>query len=1521
MRFSHRQIRLAITCGLFILSLAASASRKSHPHNIISEQFPALRAVYPLDDTTRKGEVYIRAISPEKLAKRNPKNTDAVLEGAVPCATALVSCSGNTYSFPAGTEGWAPDPIEGYPNYGCLGQMGAHYAPGPAWYYMQVGSPGDITIFMEKTGAGGNDVDFICWGPFSSLTEGCAVGLTGTCRPEDPCCNNTTPGCTYPKGNIVDCSFSGSATETCHILNAQVGEIYILLLSNWDGGEGTITFSQTGGTGVTNCSIVINCSMIAITANPSACDPGNNTYSVTGAIEFSNPPPTGTLTITDITAIPPVSQSFIPSQFASPLDYTLSGIPCDGLVHTLSASFSDSVNCNMTHTYTSPGPMCPSAILSGGGSICDDGSQTVDLVFTLTQGAPPFNLEYTVDGGTPVQVNYIAASPYTITTSAPGVYALTAVSNIACATGGSASGTATVTLNPLPALTFPSLAPICISANPLPLNTANPAGGVYSGPGVTAGIFSPSVAGAGTHTLQYVYTDANGCTDSTTQTITVNPLPVVDFPALPGQCISSPALVLTSGTPSGGSYSGPGVVAGSFSPALAGTGIHPLTYHFTDLNGCTDSASATVEVNPEGQVDDPTDQALCNGVTTLAINFTTTNTIGTTSYSWVNDNPAIGLAANGLGNIPAFPGMNPGANPVTATVTVTPHLTNNGVTCEGPAQSFTFTINPTAQVNDPTDQVVCNGFPTSLVTFTSNNTGGTTTYSWVNDTPSIGLAANGLGDIPGFTGMNPGVTPVTATITVTPHFTNGSVTCDGPTQSFTLTVNPTAQVNTPANQAVCHNKPTAAVNFITNNTGGTTSFTWVNDTPSIGLAANGAGDIPGFTGMNPGATPVIATITVTPHFTNGSVTCDGPARSFTITVNPLPVPHIFGPGSVCSGTTGVVYNAEPGNAAYTWTITSGGTFTPGPAAHEITVSWNIIGPQTLTVNFTDPNGCTAESPTSRIISVQTLPVPTLTGDQHVCAGNTKTYRTDRGATSYVWSIPVAAGPFTGGTASDSTLTMTWNNPGTYTITVNYTVGSTGCTAATPTPLQVIVNPNPTPVIQGPTTPICGYSSQVYFTAGSGNTYQWTATGGVIQPPANAPSVTIAWGNTPPVAVDLTETIVYTGVSCSTTAPAFPVSFKPWPVTPGTITGPESVCQSSIYTYSIAPIANAITHDWSYSGTGVTILNNGSPTVNLVFSSTATGGQLTVTGHNDCGDGPTSVPMIIETHPLPVVSYTLCHDVITTKNAKPFMLTGGNPSGPSGTYHLNFPSNPALAGDLFNPGDGAVNTGANTIYYIYTTVHNCPDTAVQTITVLPSNAGYICASSLLTDPRDPSVSYRTFPIGTQCWMAENLRFGTTVTSPSQSQPKAQTDNCISEKYCNPSDNAACSNYGGLYQWDELTGYGRSQYPYQGLCPPGWHIPTSAEWTAMIDQVAQMSPGVGLAGSFLQNPGGFEAKVKGMYYLNNLWAFSSGEPLATMFWTSTGINDKSVSRGLNTSTLSVSYYESSKASAFPVRCVKD
>src|SRR5439155_282868 len=160
------------------------------------------------------------------------------------------------------------------------------------------------------------------------------------------------------------------------------------------------------------------------------------------------------------------------------------------------------------------------------------------------------------------------------------------------------------------------------------------------------------------------------------------------------------------------------------------------------------------------------------------------------------------------------------------------------------------------------NQTVCNGSSTTAIPFSGSISG--TVYNWTNNNTSIGLPASGSGDIASFIATNNGSTVVTATITVTPVMTYGSLNCTGSSKTFTITVNPTATVNTVSNQFVCNGSPTTAINFSSPTTGGTIVYNWTNNTPSIGLAASGSGNITAFTATNGGTAPVTATITVTP---------------------------------------------------------------------------------------------------------------------------------------------------------------------------------------------------------------------------------------------------------------------------------------------------------------------------------------------------------------------------------------------------------------------------------------------------------------------------------------------------------------------------------------------------------------------------------------------------------------------------------------------------------------------------------
>jgi len=227
------------------------------------------------------------------------------------------------------------------------------------------------------------------------------------------------------------------------------------------------------------------------------------------------------------------------------------------------------------------------------------------------------------------------------------------------------------------------------------------------------------------------------------------------------------------------------------------------------------------------------------------------------TYSWLNDNPGIGLEVLGLGDIPSFIAANNTAAPLTAVVQVYTHFG----ACPSPDPvSFTITVNPAPVVFAPDDVMVCQSENTAPIQFSGSLPG--MTFSWTNDNPAIGLAAVGTGDIPSFTAENNTSSPLTAHIEVIGGGIPG-LQCPDPIPAyFTIVVKPTPMVTDPGNQVVCAGAQSAPVQFSGTLPG--TTFSWTNDNPAIGLAATGTGDIASFMAVNNTGAPVTATITVTP---------------------------------------------------------------------------------------------------------------------------------------------------------------------------------------------------------------------------------------------------------------------------------------------------------------------------------------------------------------------------------------------------------------------------------------------------------------------------------------------------------------------------------------------------------------------------------------------------------------------------------------------------------------------------------
>ena len=670
--------------------------------------------------------------------------------------------------------------------------------------------------------------------------------------------------------------------------------------------------------------------------------------------------------------------------------------------------------------------------------------------------------------------------------------------------------------------------------------------------------------------------------------------------------------------------------------------------------------------------------------------------------------PAVNLiAAPGGGNWSGTGITNTTAgtfNPATAGVgTHTITYANVGA-CAG-SNTTNIVVNPSPTVVDPLDQTLCANTNTTAVNFSGPVAG--TTYNWTNNTPSIGLAASGTGNIPAFSAINAGTTPVVATVTVTP--TAGG--CTGPVQTFTYTVNPIPTVVDPVDQSLCAGSTTTAVNFSGAIPG--TTYNWTNNTTSIGLAASGSGNIPAFTAVNGSGAPVVATITVTPTI-NG---CSGTPQTFTITVNPLPTFALaFTDPTICNGSDGTVtISGLVASTNYNITYTGTGIVGPAPMMSDGAGNIVITGLTAGTYsNFTVSLGvCTTVSPTSITLTNPNPPIVGAGVDQTICQGTSVTLTAnnpdgaiiswDNGVTDGVAFVPAVGS-----------------------ITYTATADLAGCISTD----QVVITVNAVPTVIDPVDQgLCVNTNTqaVNFTGAiPGTVYDWTNTAPSIGLPALGSGNIAAFsalnaGATPVVA---TITVTPTINGCVGTPESFTITVNPLPVYNLAFTDPTT-CSGVDGTITISGLNASTNYEVTYTGVGVvgpnTLASDGAG--NIVINGLAAGNYtnfiVTLTG---CSATDNSVLTLVDPIP-PVVNagvdQTVCEGTATT-------LTASNPDGASISW-----SNGVVDGVAFNQPAGTIN------YTVTATLSGCVTTDNVNITVnaLPTiNAGLdqtACEGTMIT----------------------------------------------------------------------------------------------------------------------------------------------------------------------------------------------
>ncbi len=705
-------------------------------------------------------------------------------------------------------------------------------------------------------------------------------------------------------------------------------------------------------------------------------------------------------------------------------------------------------------------------------------------------------------------------------------------------------------------------------------------------------------------------------------TITVNPTPAVNF-SLANQTlcsqgasntvnITSPtngAVITWSATTIPASITGMNPTTGNATiPTLTLTNNSSVPQIIQILASATTPGNVacpgggtpyTITVNPTPAVTAPANQVVCHNTNTSAVSFSGTGT----SYTWTNNQTSIGLAASGTGNIVAFNALNPSNSVIsTATVSVTPQFTNNNVTCPGPVQTFTVTVNPIPVVTPMANSTFCNGTNTSLITI--NGTG--TSYAWTNSTTSIGLGASGSGNIAPFAATNMGSTPVNATIGIIPSFTNAGVTCAGLNSNATITINPTPTVNNVNSQVICNNTNTAAITF----SGTGNSYTWANNTPSIGLANAGTGNIASFVGLNASnAAASIATLTVTPQYLNNGVNCSGNTTNFTITVNPTPSANVPSSQTLCNGATTAQVNFSGTGTSYNWTNSIATIGIPASGSGNITpfVAVNnglnpITAQLTVTPIFTG-NGVSCSGTAQNFsITINPTPVVQVPANQVICNGNLSNAVNFSGnGTSYAWtnsnpSVGLAASGT--GNISSFTTTNATTNPVTSTITVSpsFAGGNASCPGS---PQSFTITVNPTPVVDPINSQVLcsGTPTQAIALTGTGTSYAWANnTVGIGLAASGSGNIgsfnaTNASSSNPLVGtITVTPQYANAGVTCSGNTQQFTITVNPTPVA-------NPLANVTVCNGSNTPVV-------SFAGTGTSYnWSNNNNTIGLVPSGT------------------------------------------------------------------------------------------------------------------------------------------------------------------------------------------------------------------------------------------------------------------------------------------------------------------------------
>jgi hypothetical protein len=656
--------------------------------------------------------------------------------------------------------------------------------------------------------------------------------------------------------------------------------------------------------------------------------------------------------------------------------------PATSLVGTQTLTYTITQNgCTGFDTKTVTVAAVPTVVAGSNQSVCAD--------------AAAFNLSgFSPAGGTWSGSGVSAAGVFTPSASLIGTRTLTyTITQNGC----TASATRNITVNATPAIVAGTNQNVCAGAASFALTGFSPAGGTWSGSGVSAaGVFTPSASLIGTQTLTYTMT-LNGCTASATKTITVNAVPSVVAGANESVCADAEAFSLSGFSPAGGTWSGSGVsAAGVFTPSVSLIGAHTLTYTVTQ-NGCTASATKTVTVTAPITVDvtktDNTDCINPNG----SIHLTLSGGTAPYTINWTN-----GFTNEHL------TGLSAGSYQVLIADASSCSVVRS-FTVSDPNAPTTFDVNGGGSY--------CQG-GAGLVIGLSGSQIGVNYQVLRNGTPE-GNPVSGTGGALDF-----GLQTAAGTYTVAAKNTGGCSSTMTGSATIILQPNPSLSITNPP--AVC---TPATVNLTTvtvtdaANTTGTLSY-WTNATATVALP-------------NPESVSASGTYYIKKTTSGG---CSD-IKPVEVTIGTTLTAQAGANQTVCASDASFTM-AGFSPAGGTWSgngVDAAGVFTPAAS---------LIGTQTLT--YTVSQGSCAATAT-KTITVKSVPNPPTAGANNPTVGESLLLTATTVANaSYQWAGPLG---FTSAEQNPVIPQATLAHSGTYTVTVT----ADGCTSPAAT-VQVVVSP-------------------------------------------------------------------------------------------------------------------------------------------------------------------------------------------------------------------------------------------------------------------------------------------------------------------------------------------------------------------------------------------------------------------------------------------------------------------------------